>query len=589
MSGQRLGNYLIEEPLGQGGVATVWRARHRFLGTAHALKVLSRPSPKALTRLLREGRVQAQLQHPAVVPVTDIVVDDERVALAMPLIAGGTLEGWLRQRGPQPAERALALFQPILEAIAHAHAAGVLHRDLKPANVLMDHDQPRVADFGIARLLGDEDDPEITRVGAPMGTLGFCSPEQWANASQVDERSDVFSLAALLYWLLCGRAPFDEASPTNTLRNTLTGQHPDLRRLAPGCPERVAQAVHQALLPRPEDRPASAVALAALLDLPIAAPARHAGPPRLARTEHLGADALSMAGATPSPAPTPLAAAPGAPAAGALALAVDAPSSAPRAHPPPALPPPALPFTPTSQVDATDDEATLGSAPPALLEELAEECRQARRSLPEPAPRATPPIAHGRAWALAGASALGTAALLLALALGRDQATAEPAPPLAPPAEDWTASLADVELPTPAPEVPASPSPGAAALDAPVASPAPVPPRPSAPRATPSPSVAPATPTAVAAGTAPCPREGGAALGWIALSQKGSPAVGERLRIRRPTPVLPVPPGAGADGLTGSPRCQLARGERVEVRTAAVPGAGDLRFVEVFPLAITGG
>ena len=236
MSGQRLGNYLIEDRLGQGGVATVWRARHRYLGTVHALKVLSRPSPKALTRLLREGRVQAQLQHPAVVPVTDIIVDEERVALAMPLITGGTLDEWMRRNGPLAPDRALALFRPILEAVVHAHAAGVLHRDIKPQNVLMEGEQPRVADFGIARLCDDDEDPVITRVGAPMGTLGFCSPEQWANASQVDPRADVFSLGALLFYLLSGRAPFDEDSPTSTLRNTLTGRHPDLRRLVPECP-----------------------------------------------------------------------------------------------------------------------------------------------------------------------------------------------------------------------------------------------------------------------------------------------------------------------------------------------------------------
>lgn len=109
--------------------------------------------------------------------------------------------------------------------------------------------------------------------------------------------------------------------------------------------------------------------------------------------------------------------------------------------------------------------------------------------------------------------------------------------------------------------------------------------RKAAPAAAEAPVAAPTPPT----GTDACPREGDASLGWIALSQKASPEVGERLRIRRPTPVLPVAPGAGADGLAGSPRCQLERGERVEVRTPAVPGAGELRFVQVFPQAISGG
>ena len=600
MSGQRLGNYLIEEPLGQGGVATVWRARHRFLGTTHALKVISRPSPKALTRLLREGRVQAQLQHPAVVPVTDIVVDDERVALAMPLIAGGTLEGWLRVHGPQPCPAALALFQPILEAIAHAHAAGVLHRDLKPANVLMNGDQPMVADFGIARLLGDEEDPEITRVGAPMGTLGFCAPEQWANASQVDPRADVFSLGALLFYLLSGRAPFDEDSPTSTLRNTLTGRHPDLRRLVPECPERIAQAVHKALLPRPEDRPASAEAFAGLLDLAIQAPTRTAGRSHLVRTERPVAEGLAALNAT-GVAGRPEAGLVETGGEGAQAQAAPGPTARPQ-------PPPGMVFTSISHSEASEDEGTLGSAPPALVDELVEECRPHRRSLPEAPPTSPVPrtltLHPGRLAALAGAVGLllGVGGLVAAAVLR----TAEPASgstSATAPAEDWTATLADLEATDPMGT--ASPAP---AGPTPVASPQPDGDNALAPGTDPSPAagLSPTGRTAAARSAAPepssaarvanttvadarCPREGSAALGWIALSQRDPPTPGSRVRIRRPTPVQPGRPSPDAAALTGSPRCQLDRGQRVEVRGAAVEGSGGLHFVEVFPSSISGG
>ncbi len=269
MSFEQFGNYSLEDQLGKGGVAAVWRARHRLLGTEHALKILARPTRGSVRRLLREGRVQAQLQHPNIVPVTDIIVHEGRVALAMPLIQGGTLADLGRLRGRFPPREALSLFRPIIEAVVHAHAAGVLHRDLKPLNVMIERGVPRVADFGIARLLDPGDDPELTRPGSPMGTLGFCPPEQWASPDKVDERGDVFSLGAILFWMLTGQNPFQEDDSTDTLRNTLTGRHPDLRRLVPECPEHVVVAVHRALMTRPEARYASAMELAQALRLEL--------------------------------------------------------------------------------------------------------------------------------------------------------------------------------------------------------------------------------------------------------------------------------------------------------------------------------
>ncbi len=211
--GTRVGNYVIEAFLGSGGMASVYRVRHRVLQSVHALKVLAEHlgrSRELRVRFLKEGQVLAQVQHPGLVRVTDVVDEPACAGLVMDLLEGEDLARRVARAGPlAPAEVAGIALQA-LSAIGHAHEAGVIHRDLKPANLFLvprgGHRPPlvKVLDFGIAKLAGSD----LTRGSGAMGTVAYMSPEQIELPAEVDERSDLFSLGVVLFELLVGENPF---------------------------------------------------------------------------------------------------------------------------------------------------------------------------------------------------------------------------------------------------------------------------------------------------------------------------------------------------------------------------------------------
>ncbi len=206
-SGDVVGNFVLEQKLGRGGFAVVFRGRHRILGLTHALKILTRPtSERARNRALREARIQARLGHPNVVGVRDVIERDHRVVLVMDLVEGLSLGGWLATNRPDLAT-AEAIFRGVLAGVAAAHALGIVHRDLKPENILLETGSlvPRVTDFGLARL---DDGESQTRTGAVMGTPAYMAPEQITDSKDVDARADMFSLGCILYELVCGERAF---------------------------------------------------------------------------------------------------------------------------------------------------------------------------------------------------------------------------------------------------------------------------------------------------------------------------------------------------------------------------------------------
>ncbi|MFH1466157.1 MAG: serine/threonine-protein kinase [Pseudomonadota bacterium] len=158
-AGRQLGAYRVEELVGHGGMAEVYRVRHEVLGRTCALKVLRLASPTMRTRLLAEGRAQARLRHPNVVSVVDILEVDGAPALVLDFIEGPTLGAWLSEHRPDRAT-ALEVFLGILAGVQEAHAQGFVHRDLKPANILLERHGarlcPKVTDFGIAKVLRDD-------------------------------------------------------------------------------------------------------------------------------------------------------------------------------------------------------------------------------------------------------------------------------------------------------------------------------------------------------------------------------------------------------------------------------------------------
>jgi len=228
--GVRLGDrYVLGPILGAGGVAHVYRAHDERLDAPVAVKVLSIASASAKERLKQEATLQAGLRHPHIVAVTDVVDVEGWPAVVMELVDGPSLEALLDEG---PLERAVALdvFRGILEGVAAAHAAGMVHRDLKPGNVLIARVGqrlfPKVADFGLAKVLAGPGGG--TRTGAIMGTPRYMSPEQVTDSKQVDHRSDVFALGAILFEMVSGRPAFDGRDTLSLFNRIVMGQHAPL-------------------------------------------------------------------------------------------------------------------------------------------------------------------------------------------------------------------------------------------------------------------------------------------------------------------------------------------------------------------------
>ncbi|TVQ89600.1 MAG: serine/threonine protein kinase [Deltaproteobacteria bacterium] len=256
--GQRIdGRYVVEAMIGQGGLAQVYRVRHAELGNVMALKLLTYQHPLLAERLLLEGRIQAQLRHPNVVGVTDVVRHEGQMGLLMEYVDHFSLEELLDRRGRLHVDVALELFTPILAGVHAAHQAGVLHRDLKPSNILLSRTPqglvPKVTDFGIAKVVAEGVDSH-TREGISLGTPGYMAPEQVLDAKSVDVRTDVFALGAILYELLTGRRAFANNQGEVTARSTLQGTIRPVDDLVQGVPTSVRGAIARALAKDREDR-----------------------------------------------------------------------------------------------------------------------------------------------------------------------------------------------------------------------------------------------------------------------------------------------------------------------------------------------
>jgi serine/threonine protein kinase len=279
--GTRLERYEIVRELGQGGMAVVYEARHLELGSRHALKMLWPGPPQLAERLVQEGRLQAQLTHPNIVAVTDVVMVDGRPGLILEFVDGLTLDDWLAAHRDADEATRRRLACQVLTAVAHAHAHGTIHRDLKPANVLISgtDTEPwaKVADFGLAKWL--HADGGGTRTGVPMGTPRYMAPEQIRDAKHVDERADVFALGCILAELW-GTPAFDGTSIPGIFEKIALGKFD----LPTGAPADVLAAIRGALVPDPAARTPSVLAMLGQLGcagplgsrFPLPAPPRRA-------------------------------------------------------------------------------------------------------------------------------------------------------------------------------------------------------------------------------------------------------------------------------------------------------------------------
>ncbi|MFW6023905.1 MAG: protein kinase domain-containing protein, partial [Myxococcota bacterium] len=255
-----LGQFRIEEVIGTGGMGTVYRARQPSLDRDVAIKILHAElagNAEAVRRFQREARVATALDHPNVVRVLLLgQLDDGSLYLVMEHLSGRSLGQLVRDEGPLPLERALRIALQICDGVGEAHSHGVVHRDVKPENVVIVHrgrerDFVKVLDFGIARLLWDEQ-TMVTQSGLIFGTARYISPEG-ASGEPTDARSDVYSIGVLLYQLLCGETPFDGDTPVTLLLQHVHDTPPDIReRVRVADP--VAEVIMRALRKRPAER-----------------------------------------------------------------------------------------------------------------------------------------------------------------------------------------------------------------------------------------------------------------------------------------------------------------------------------------------
>jgi eukaryotic-like serine/threonine-protein kinase len=275
--------YRIERELGRGGMATVYLAEDLKLGRQVAVKVL-RPELAAVLgaeRFLAEIRTTAQLQHPNILTLHESGEAGELLFYVMPYVAGESLRARLTHEKQLGLEDALAITRQLAGALDYAHRQGVIHRDIKPENILLAEGQALLADFGIALAVKQAGGNRLTETGISLGTPEYMSPEQATGDRELDGRSDVYSLAAVLYEMLAGEPPHTGPTAQAVIAKLMTTEPTPLRVVRPTVPEAVEAAVIKGLAKVPADRWASAGEFARALSASPQGRARARPPLRL--------------------------------------------------------------------------------------------------------------------------------------------------------------------------------------------------------------------------------------------------------------------------------------------------------------------
>jgi serine/threonine protein kinase/parvulin-like peptidyl-prolyl isomerase len=257
--GQSLGRYHILEQLGEGGMATVYKAFDTRLESDVAVKVIRTDTlapnvlSRALKRFEREAKALARLTHANIVKVSDYGEYEGHPFLVMPYLPGGNLKERLK-KGPLPWLEAVKLLEPVARALEYAHSMGVIHRDVKPSNILITKSgDPMLTDFGVAKVVEEEVTVDLTGTAMAVGTPEYMAPEQ-ATSKSVDHRADIYALGVVLYEMVTGRKPFVADTPLAVLIKQASEPLPRPTQFVSALPDKVEKIILKALAKKPGDR-----------------------------------------------------------------------------------------------------------------------------------------------------------------------------------------------------------------------------------------------------------------------------------------------------------------------------------------------
>ncbi len=266
IDGLVLGEYVVLDMIGTGGMGQVMKARHRTMGREVAVKILppeSVNSPEAIERFRQEIRAVSKLSHPNIVTAYDAGQCGRFHFLVMEYVAGRDLAAIVQQRGPLPVAEAIGYIVQAARGLLYAHEAGIVHRDIKPSNLLVNQEGVvRILDFGLARLNDVPSDPvtdettggPVTQEGQVLGTYDFMSPDQAAHTRSADLRSDVYSLGCTLFSILTGQRPYDGDGPLDKIVAHCMRPIPSVRDIRPEVPAALDEVVRKMMAKQPDQR-----------------------------------------------------------------------------------------------------------------------------------------------------------------------------------------------------------------------------------------------------------------------------------------------------------------------------------------------
>jgi serine/threonine protein kinase len=338
------GRYRLDEKLGQGGMATVYKATDPNLRRVVAIKLIHphlSENPDFVRRFEEEAAAVAQLRHPNIVQVHDFSHDDDLYYIVFEFVPGESLQArhqrYLSDEREVPLDETVAIIAKVADALDYAHKRNLVHRDVKPANVMINiHKEPILMDFGIVKIAGGT---QHTATGAVLGTARYMAPEQ-IRGEKVDSRTDIYSLGAMLYELVSGRPPFDSDSAMTVMMMHVSDPLPDVRQFRPNLPLDLVAIIDKALAKKPSERYQTAAEMAVALRAANLDAAPIVAPPIAPLPEQTFVETPSVAAAAPVAA---LSAADTfidrAPQAGSGAVAESPPLPPPPKTPPPTAPP----------------------------------------------------------------------------------------------------------------------------------------------------------------------------------------------------------------------------------------------------------